>query len=856
MMFVLRMAAREVRAAWRRLFFFFLCIAIGVGAIVALRSVIQNVRAELSGQARALIAADILVTTDRPWTDGVRRTIEEWLRRTGSFATDAVEMATMVRAAREGSTPRMAELRAVNREFPFYGRVEIADGRYSHDLLKGQGALVRPELLAQLGVRVGDPIFIGRETFTVRGVLTKEPGRRPGAFSFGPRVLIDAADLPRTGLFGFGSRARRQILIKTADDEVQRLARELTDEFREEFVRVRSYRSTEDDVGEDLQRTEDYLSLIGFVVLLLGGIGVWSVTRVFVDQKVRTVAVLKCLGASAGVVLAVYLLQALLLGAAGSAVGVLLARLAIAGVETRLVAALPDVTFGVTGSAAVQGMAIGLLVSLLFSLVPLLEMRRVKPLLLLRHELGQPSAPVKAERRIAALATALRDVDRARAAAVIALAGALVAVAIWQAGSLRAGLLVSLGFLGTAVTLQGAAWLLIRAVRPLTATRWFPLRHAVLGLTRPGNQTRVILLAVGLGSFFILGVRAIQSNLLRELAVELRADSPDMFLLDVQQDQLDDVRRYLATTIGAEAGRLVPVLRARVTAVRGREVNLESFEDVRGRGSLAREYVVTYRDRLDANERLLAGELWPTGAAGESQVSIEQSIRERFDIQVGDLMRFDVLGRVFEARVTSVREVDWADARRGGFMFVFRPGTFDGAPHGYVGFVKAPETAAVRARIQRELVGRYPNISVIDAREVIEMLRVIVENVALAISIVGGIALLSGVLILVGSIAMTKFHRLYEAAILKTLGATSRQVGLLLLLEYGALGALAGTIGAAAAIVLSWAAARHLFDIRWEPAPLVAAAGVVATTVLVAAVGVLSSLDVLRRRPLAVLRAE
>jgi putative ABC transport system permease protein len=282
---------------------------------------------------------------------------------------------------------------------------------------------------------------------------------------------------------------------------------------------------------------------------------------------------------------------------------------------------------------------------------------------------------------------------------------------------------------------------------------------------------------------------------------------------------------------------------------------------VRGRGSLAREYTITYRDHLESNETLLTGEFW-TGRgplapdATELEVSIERSIHDRFDIGVGDLMRFDVLGRTVEARVTSVRDVEWEDSRNGGFMFVFRPGPLSQAPHTSIAILRAPESPPARAAFQHALVSAYPNVSAIDVREVLASVRDVVENVTLAVSIVGGIALFGGMLILIGAVAMTKFQRVYEAAILRTLGASSRTLTAMLAGEYTTLGLLAGVIGASGALVLSWAVCRFVFEIEWVPAPGLLIAGALITAVLVAVIGVIASGDVLRRKPLATLRAE
>ena len=870
MRFVLLMAAREIRASWRRLLFFFVCVAIGVGAIVALRSMIQNVRTDLAGEARALIAGDVAIATNRPWTDDLRAAIDRRLSEAPVEARqDAVEVATMVRPeeGRGAATAKMVELRGVQAGFPLYGRVVLQDGStFTHDRLGNRGVLVRPELLAQLGLAVGDRLMVGGTPFTIRGVISQEPGRRAGAFSFGSRVLIDLDDLRSTGLLTFGSRARYEILLKVSESAVQPLTRDLRQRFGNRFVTVRSFRSTEDQIGDDLVRAENYLSLVGFVILVLGGIGVWSVTRVFVRQKIRSVAILKCVGATTRQVLSAYVLQVVLLGLAGSALGIVLARAGLAAIPASVAATLGTARTTLTASAIWQGVSVGMLVSLLFSLVPLLEVRRVKPLLLLRGGAASglaPQAVLPPWWTMAGTRTRLAAVDWLQVAVAGGVSAALVAIASWQAASLRVGLVVCIGFAAVAFVLHLSSTAIVYAVRPLARARAFPLRHAVLSLGRPGNQTRVILLAVGLGSFFVIGVRALQANLLEQFSLELSSSGADMFLIEILPDQVDQVRAFLeARKAPASAPpRLIPVLRARVTGVRGRETTLESFDDVRRQGALAREYVITYRDRLESNEKVIDGAFW-TGQpplderASPVEVSVERSIHQRFRINVGDIVRFDVLGRRLEARVTSVREVEWEDARAGGFMFVFRPGPFAHAPQTWIGILRAPEDPTERGRFQRDLVARFPNVSAIDVREVLATLSGAVRNLTLAISIVGGIALLSGVLILVGAVAMTKFQRVYEAAILRTLGANTRMLAAMLAVEYGVLGLLAGVVGGAGALALTWGVSRHVLDIPWRPNPLLASIGAAITTVLVGSVGVIASYDVLRKKPLGALRAE
>lgn len=867
MRFVVRMVVRELRASWRRLAFFFICVAVGVAAIVALRSIIQSLRVGLVREARSTIAADVLIQANRPWTPDVTTEIEARLARAPVLGRgEAIETATMARAERGEAVARMVELRGVDRSFPFYGSLTLRGGLpYSYDLLAHGGALVRPELLTQLGIAIGDRILIGRRAFTIRGVIDQEPGRRVGGFSFGSRVIVDIADLRSAELLTFGSRATYQILLKVRDDGVDPLTRDIRRAFRDRFVTARSYRSTEDQIGENLQRAENFLSLVGFVIVVLGGIGVWSVTRVFVRQKMRSVAILKCVGATTRQVLATYVLQVALLAAAGSALGTGIAAVGIRAIPASLAESFGGLSYGLTASAVAQGLTVGLLVSLLFALVPLLEVRRIKPLMLIRGLDMQPApaSPVRTGGLSRARRTAawLAAVDWLQSGTAAAVAVALVAVASWQAGSWRAGVAVSAGFAALSGILYLAAFAVVRLVSPLAAAPWFPLRHAVISLRRPGNQTRVILLAVGLGSFFVLGVRALQDNLIAEVSIGTERGGADMFLVDVQRDQVDTLRALLLQRLGAgtDPVRLVPVLRARVTGVDGRSVRLANPGEVRGQGSLAREYTITYRDRLEANEEVTDGAFWGSGSGpqdGSAEVSIEQSIHDRFRIGIGDVMRFEVLGRPIAAKVTSVRRVEWAESRAGGFMFVFRPGILANAPHTFVGFLKGPADETARARLQYDIVSRFPNVTTIDGREILARVQRVLDNAVLGISIVGGVALLSGVLILVGAVAMTKFQRVYEAAILRTLGAGTRLLATTLALEYAGLGLLAGTIGALGAVGLSWGVARYVLDIAWRPAPGLLAAGALLTMLLVAGVGVGASAAVLRKKPLATLRAE
>ncbi len=850
MKFVLRMAARELRASSRRLLFFFVSIAVGVGSMIALGSVIQSVRAALMKESKGITAADLLISADRPYSDNARYVVDEKLQKHGALSTTrSVESNAMARPEDESrKVATMVELRAVEEAFPFYGKMELANGApYSHDLLKGRGALVRPELLTRLGARVGDRIRIGEASFEIRGVVVRKAGRSLSMFTMGPRVFIDYRDLETTGLLEYASRIRRQILVRIEDEKLQDLVWDLEGALANEFVRVRSYKEAGDQLARRLNRGESYLSLAGFVILILGGVGVWSVVRVFVAQKLKSIAVLKCVGATTRQVLAIYVVQVLFLSVVGCILGLGLARGVVAWIPVGLELDMRDVEYGLTASSVVQGIAIGLLVSILFSLIPLLHVRLVRPLSLLRPESVQSEPHKKRFREW------LSSLDRMQLGAGALLVLALVGVASWQASSLRIGGYVSATFVGLCVALNFAGSLLIRAVAPLSRSAYFPLRHAVLNVSRPGNQTRVILLAVGVGFCFVLAIRGIQTNLLEQFAVELREDAPDLFFIDIQPDQKGTLEER-ARRRGASTVKLVPVLSGRVVRVEGQRLRLGTYQEVREQDWLGREYTLTYRNHLEDNERILEGALWPESHSSEPEVSIEESLKERFGMEVGDVVTFDVMGRQIRARVTSIREVEWANARNGGFMFVFRPGGLEGVPNTYAGFVKGPDDPMERARFQSDLVQDFHNVSIVDLRDILDDLAQVVDRVSLAISVVGSVALLSGGLILLGSVAMTKYQRSYETAIFRTLGASRRRVAAMMVIEYGTLGAIAGAIGALGAQVLTFLLSERVLEIPFRADVLTPAGAILAASLAVSLVGVVVTLDVLRHKPLSILR--
>ncbi|MDQ3041793.1 MAG: FtsX-like permease family protein, partial [Acidobacteriota bacterium] len=374
-------------------------------------------------------------------------------------------------------------------------------------------------------------------------------------------------------------------------------------------------------------------------------------------------------------------------------------------------------------------------------------------------------------------------------------------------------------------------------------------------LYRPGNQTRIILLAVGLGAFVVLAVQSLQANLIREFDFTRNQTLPSLFFIDIQKSQIDKLK-FIVESATSEAVQIVPTIRARIALINGEPFDFGNREVRERQGQIGREFAVTYRLNLDENETVVAGDWWNTQTnSDETEVSIEEGISRALNVAVGDWVTFDISGRKINARVASIRKLDLRNTRTA-FIFVFRPGTLEKAPQTFVATVlkRLPETE--RARLQRTVIDEFPNVQIFDVAEVVAAVQKLVNNFVLAISFVGSFVILSGMLILIGSIALTKSQRIYENAILKTLGAKRLTLAAILFAEYGLLGTLAGIIGAGFATLLSFAASRYVFDIEWEFDANLAVLGVLITAVLVMLVGAVASFDVLFRKPLAILRSQ
>jgi len=838
--FSLAMAWRESRFSRRRLALMTVAIALGVAAIVAINSFRSSLTASVHAQARSLLGADVALASRRPFVAPVNESLDS-VARTGVSVSRVTRFASMALVPRTGRTT-LAQVHAVTGDFPYYGTIETdPPGRWPA-LSATRAALLDPGLLLHLDARVGDTLALGAGRFLIAGVLTEVPGDVDLEAALAPRLYIAGAYLAETRLLGFGSMVRYHAFLRLPDEHAaERFANRHAALFREHRVRITTVAEQERDVAQALGSLARYLGLLGLMALLLGAIGVASAIHVFVKDKADSVAVLRCLGASASTVFGVYLVQALVLGLGGAAAGVGIGMLVQASLPAALAEFLPvRVAVTVDWPAAAAGFGIGLWVTVLAALLPLLAVRRATPLRALRRDFGPPT----------------RDRDPIRLVLYAALAASVVVLSAGQAPSRPIGIAFALALGATLGLLWLVAWLTTRAARRLFPRRArYVVRQGVANLFRPRNQTVAVTLALGFGVFVIATLYLVQRNLLDRLAPDARPDRGNLVILDIQRDQRDGVVELLRDR-GHPVVQLVPIVAARIAALGGRPVD-SILADTSGsqpdRWALRHQYRNTYRDTLVGSERLVAGRWWTRGRPGAlPRVSLEEEVARDLGVGVGNRVTWDVQGIRVETEIGSLRRVQWARLEPN-FFAVFEPGALDAAPQSFVALTRVADPVQ-RAELQRDLVVRYPNLSALDLGLVLAGLDRIFGRVAFAIRFMAAFTIVTGILVLAGAILTSRLQRARETVLLRTLGATGAQVRGILVTEYVALGTLAALSGVALAGVAGWALVRFVFELpfRLGVVPLVATwLGVAGLTT---ALGFGLSGGALRRPPLEALR--
>jgi putative ABC transport system permease protein len=848
--FWLKLAVREARASARRLGVYMGAITVGVAALVAINSFRAQVVESVDTESRALLGADLRLESNRAFPDSVHAVLD-------SLATAGVPVSrvltTLSVALSDAGAPRLVQVRSVEGGYPYYGEMTTVPAGEWQRLQQGRVALVEPDVAEALAVGVGDSIRLGEAWFEVRGVLTSLPPELNFRSALGPRVFIAGAHLEATGLLRFGSLARHEAYVYMPDRaEQQRFLERNRDTFRAAAVGTDTAAEQAENLAQALEALGRFLGLVGLSALLLGGLGVASAVNVFVKDKRRTVATLRCLGATQSTAFGAYMLQATALGVVGASLGALLG-IGIQALLPSLVGDLIpiDVAFAVQWPVVLVGVGIGALVAATFSLLPLLSIRGISPLQALRHDVDEAAA---------------HRFDPWQILAFLVIAASVAAVAVWQARLWQVGLAYAAALVVGLFILWSCAWLLSWLTRRLlqagrvvgrTRRRSFTVRQGLANLHRPRNQTTAVTMSIGFGVFLVATLWVVQVNLLGWLRAGGEGPPPNLVFFDIQLDQTDEVRAILAQYADAPP-ELVPIVPGRVAAINGE--GTESLTD-RGRTpriepwALRREYRNTYRDRLTSGETLVAGEWFdsaPPGEPGVLRVSAEQDVARSLGVGVGDRITWDITGVRVESVITSLRQVDWARFETN-FFFVFEPGSLDAAPQTLVSLVSVQEDTA-RALAQRAVAERFANVSVVDLATVQRLLQRIIDRVVYAIRFMAAFSLLAGGLVLFGAIAASRFQRVRESALLRALGATQAQVRNIMLVEYAALGGMAAFTGVALAALGGWLLMRFVFRLPFT-LPLVELAVIWALVTAAAAVlGMVNSREAVRSTPLAALR--
>jgi putative ABC transport system permease protein len=848
---LLALAWKESRTARRRLLLYMSSISLGVAALVAIDSFASNTQRSVREQARALLGGDIALSTRQDFPKPIVDSLHA-LTRDGVGVAEVTTFASMALVQRTGAT-RLAQIRGVTPRYPFYGQILTEPAGAWARLQSGRYALVDPSLLIALDARVGDTLALGFARFIILGTLTSVPGDIAVSSAIGPRVYIPSQYMDETSLLLFGSLSDRQFLLKLpptlpASAFIARFKAPL----EKAQIRYRTAAETEFNLTQAIGQLRDFLSVIGLVALLLGGIGVASGVNAFVMRKIDTVAVLRCLGATSRQVLTIYLLQAAAMGLLGAAAGALLG----VGLQLLLPRVLADflpvdVRISLEPAALLTGLLVGVWVALVFALRPLVALRNVSPLQTLRRESD---------------ADALRGarVDLPRILVNLLVVASVAALGVARADTVRRGLAFSLG-IGVAVgVLYLAAAALSSVARRAVRPNWpFVLRQGVAALYRPGNQTRSVVLALGFGVFLMSTVYQVQHNLLRTVGVKLDASRANVVFFDVQEDQgapLDSLIRAKGYTV-VQRTPMVPMKISAINSLRGEALvrsQRAKHGDSGGRRDggwvLRREFRSTYRDSVMPSEKVTEGRFHTGGSRAPSLPEVSLDVAVAHDLQVGihDTITWNVQGVDIPTRVTSLREVNWSRFEPN-FFVVFESRALAQAPKQFVILADVRGDAAV-ARLQRDVVGAYPNVASLDLTLIQQTIAKVLDKVSTAIRFMAALSLALGIPVLFSAVSATRRERLREGVLLKVLGATRRQVGRIMLAEYLVLGGLGSLAGVVLSVGGAWALMHFVFKQPFSPA-IGPALGVAALMIALAvSIGLLTGREVFRETPMAALR--
>jgi putative ABC transport system permease protein len=842
------LAWRESRTARRRLLLYMSSISLGVAALVAIDSFSANIIQSVKDQSRALMGGDVSFNSSKPIPPAIDSLFDSLARQGLSFArvTTFPSMAVVPRT----SGTRFAQVRGVTDNYPFYGNIVTEPAGRWPLLTQGANAIVDPSLLTSLNARIGDTLRLGFGSFTIVATIKDVPGAAGIAEMLGPRIFIPAKYVAETQLVVFGSTADRTVLAKLPPGvDPDKFVKPLKKRVEDQQVRVRTVTQAELSTQDAIENLTNFIGIVGLVALLLGGIGVASGVRAFVARKIDIVAVLRCLGASSGQVLAIYVVQAAAMGLAGAAAGAALGVAVQFLLPHVLTDFLPvDVQVSLVPSAVFTGLAVGGWIALIFALRPLLALRNVSPLQTLRRDTD-------------AEVLRMRWTDAPRIVVNAALVLSVVAIALARARTTRQAFAMSAATGIAVLALAASAGFLSWAARKGLRTRWpYVIRQGVANLYRPGNQTRAVTLALGFGAFLVSTLYLVQNNILGRFTTAAAESRGNVVFFDVQQDQVGGLDSIVRGR-GNDVVQLAPVVTMRIAAINGKRVTdmkpvTRGQSGGRASWALRREFRSTYREKPAASETIVAGKWFSDSAVkvarDTGEVSLEEGIARELNVKLGDIITWDVQGVEIPTRITSLRKVVWTRFEPN-FFVVFAPPVLKGAPNQYVLLAQVKDPTAV-ALLQREVVNRFPNVSSIDLTAIKRTVDKIVGKVSLAIRFMALFSLAVAIPVLFSAVSATRRERVREGVLLKTLGATRGQIARILLAEYSLLGLMGGLTGMLLSLAGGWAVVRYIFKTPFAPAfaPVVGiAAAIVGLTLLI---GLLAGRDVFKETPIAALR--
>jgi len=832
------MAWRDARKNKGRLFLFMSSIILGIAALVAINSFSYNLRNQVDNEARALLSADLQVDSKSP----IPESIHQFFDSLGVKSVDEISFGSMVLFTKSNGT-RLVNVRAIGKGYPFYGQLLTEPPSAYDEFGAGKYALVDKTLMLQYNAEVGDEIKVGDVVFTIAGSVLKVPGQSGITATVAPPVFIPVQYMDQTGLIQKGSRINYSLYIKYPDGFDEKVYNDvIVPRLKKENLGFDNVEERKKQVGNAYGDLTGFLNLTAFVALLLGCIGVASSVHIYMKEKTNSVAVLRCLGASGNTAMGIFMIQIFFLGLAGSVAGAALGTIIQYFLPTLFADLLPfNLVMHLSWKAIFKGIATGVVSSVVFSLFPLVAIRKISPLRVLRVSMENEKP------------------DRLSYAMYALVAVFIISFSYLQLGSLKSAVVFSVSIFAAFVVLALFARLVMWLVRkyfPVNGS--FILRQGLSNLYRPNNQTLILIVTIGLGTILITSLFMGQEMLLNKLEFTgAKDDRPNMVVFDIQDEDIDSVKA-LTVQMKFPVKGSVPIVGMKLQAINGRtvdELKADSTSEIR-EWVLDREYRVTYRDSLTNSEKLTEG-IWrgKVEHPGDSVfISIADNFADDMDVHVGSSVTFNVQGALIKTYVGSIRKVDF-QTMQPNFLVLFPAGVLEQAPKFHVLMTRFSSPDA-SAKYQQALVKRFPNVSIIDLNLIIETVDSVVSKVSFVIRFMALFSIITGIIVLAGSVIISKVNRIRESVLLRTIGANRKQILGINAMEYFLLGSLASLTGILISIVLNLGMAQYTFNTVFAPAfmPLfLCYILIVAATVII---GLLNSREVVNKPPLEILRKE